>query len=433
MPGDDVHDRLPLVGRVPRDHPEQDAAQGVEVGPLVGGEAAGLLGRHVERRSQDHTVLGRRGIGQGRDHLGRPEVADLDAVVGVEEDVGGLQIAVDDPAHVGGGEGGGDPPGDNHRPSRGQRPLGQHRLQGRGLHQLHDEVGAAGGEAAEVGDVDDPGMIGEAGRASFADELRGEARVGCELPVEDLDGHVPARLVMSRVVDDTHAAPSQLAEDGVPAHLAQRLGGVPDGVSRFEVCGIRDPPDLRGEAQGRAIHFHQEVGRERSHAKAKGAEAGPPRPGVDPGQDPEPHRESLPEPVRERETVAVPVPERHHVPARVGPDADGNRPASRSGGEQEVGEVHRGHLRRSRLGLPVSVDGGPVVGRVSHRACPTYYASRRPSRAKSPVSAGPRRGRARGREAGNGSSRAGGSAGRGGRGRGGPSAGPSLRARRERP
>ena len=79
-------------------------AQRIDVRPRVHVEVVELrlLGRHVERRAQ-HRLVGRvqRPLGQRLVHrLGQPEVDDLGhrlVVVGGDQDVGGFQVAVNDP------------------------------------------------------------------------------------------------------------------------------------------------------------------------------------------------------------------------------------------------------------------------------------------------------------------------------------------------
>ena len=104
-----VGGRVPVEGSTTREHLEQQAAECPDVGPLVHGKAARLLGRHVGRRAEDSSRpcdrrLERRrlragcrsGLAVGRAGLRQPEVEDLDPAVRRQLDVGGLEIAVDD-------------------------------------------------------------------------------------------------------------------------------------------------------------------------------------------------------------------------------------------------------------------------------------------------------------------------------------------------
>ena len=75
-------------------------AQGVDVGPGVERAVAdGLLGRHVQRRAADRHVAGQLGGARVLGQLDQAEVEHLGdvrlAAPDRDEDVGGLQVAVD--------------------------------------------------------------------------------------------------------------------------------------------------------------------------------------------------------------------------------------------------------------------------------------------------------------------------------------------------
>ena len=79
---------------------EQQAAEGVDVGPAVDGIATDLLRRDVVDRA--HELAVRRG--PVRHALGQAEVGEvavLPPVGKIDEDVGGLDVAVDEPPRVG--------------------------------------------------------------------------------------------------------------------------------------------------------------------------------------------------------------------------------------------------------------------------------------------------------------------------------------------
>ena len=111
--------------------------------------ASHLLGRHVADRAQHGPGLGR---GGGRREaagrlaalealeLGEAEVEDLHAAVPGDEDVLGLEIAVDDAVVVGGRQAVGDLHRVLERLARGQGPVVEPLAQRLALEQLRDEV-----------------------------------------------------------------------------------------------------------------------------------------------------------------------------------------------------------------------------------------------------------------------------------------------------
>ena len=88
-------------GRPPRQALVEDRPQRVHVHRRAdgAGPGGGLLGGHVARRAQDGARARLAGVGV-LDGLGQAEVGDLGHAVGRQEDVGRLQVAVDDPAFV---------------------------------------------------------------------------------------------------------------------------------------------------------------------------------------------------------------------------------------------------------------------------------------------------------------------------------------------
>ena len=98
----------PLAGETLIEH----AAKRPDVRSFVDGVALGLLGAHVGRRAEQGPGQGdiaRESCGVGRqildDHLGQPEVQDLDLAVGSDLDVVRLEIPVDDALDVSGLQG----------------------------------------------------------------------------------------------------------------------------------------------------------------------------------------------------------------------------------------------------------------------------------------------------------------------------------------
>ena len=67
-------------------------AQAVDVGPAVDRAGAGLLGAHVSRRAEQAVVVGQARVGQP---ASQAEVGDPDAPLGIDQQVGRLDVAVD--------------------------------------------------------------------------------------------------------------------------------------------------------------------------------------------------------------------------------------------------------------------------------------------------------------------------------------------------
>ncbi len=121
--------RVALERRTAGDQLVRHDAERVEVHAVVGVRVRRrLLGGHVGRRADGGADLGQRGapsaaVGAGRaDRLGDAEVGDRGAAAG-EEDVVGLDVAVDDALRVGVGEGAGDVAEDADHLAGGHRSL----------------------------------------------------------------------------------------------------------------------------------------------------------------------------------------------------------------------------------------------------------------------------------------------------------------------
>ena len=204
-----------MEGRPARDQFVEDRPQGIDVGRRADppGLAPGLLGGHVTGRPHQGSAPGPARLVV--EPLGQAEVGDLGDAVGGQEDVRGLQVAVDDPPAVGGvdrvGQGLHQPGRRSDRHRRAGILLGQ----GAPLDQFQDQVGAAV-MLADLEDLDDVGVLEARHGLRLGAEAGPDLGPG-ELPLADhLEGDRAVEPDLPRLVDDAHPAPAQLAEDLMP-------------------------------------------------------------------------------------------------------------------------------------------------------------------------------------------------------------------------
>ncbi|EFE83243.1 predicted protein [Streptomyces albidoflavus] len=218
-------DRLDRVGAVVRGVAGGGEDQGgAEREDVAGaGDAAGvlgLLGRHVGGGADGDVGHGQPGVG---DAGGDAEVDDARAVLD-DQDVGRLEVAVDEPGAVDRLEGLGDAGGEPAHGGRGQRPALVHYFLQRG--RRHVGGGEPGDGGAGVG-VDDGGGV-EAGDGTRGLDLAGEADpeqlVLGQLGADRLDRH-PASRGRPGQIHQAHTAgpePRQHLERSDPSRIVLR-------------------------------------------------------------------------------------------------------------------------------------------------------------------------------------------------------------------
>jgi len=203
-------------------HRPGEAAEGVEVGPraVITPAAPELLGRHVGRRAAGH--LGRVAATLELHGLGQPEVGELQArrtfAIVADEDVVGLQVAVDDAPGMGVSQGIEEV--QQHLPqSAPGDAAGQVAPQG-AVGQLHGEGGAArrqqsprdllgvAAHLAVIEDEDDTGVVQAGHRLDLAAERGPEGSFTGALGGHHLDGDGHPLSSVDAAPDLGHAAPA---------------------------------------------------------------------------------------------------------------------------------------------------------------------------------------------------------------------------------
>ena len=190
-----------------------------------------LLGRHVGRRTERHAGLGHARAAGLLHGEGDAEVGDQGLAV-LQQDVLGLDVAVDDAALVGELEGGGDFLREPQRVVDGKlllamEPGPEGLALDEGHHIVEEAVGVAG-----VDQPQDVGML-EAGGGLDLGEEAVAADDGTELGVEDLDGDLAVVLQVLGEVDGGHAALAELTVETVT---------VGQGGGESAECVLHFPP-----------------------------------------------------------------------------------------------------------------------------------------------------------------------------------------------
>ena len=214
--------RRPGEGRLAGEEREEEAAEGVEVGPTVDPAAEGLLRGEVLGGAHHGVGGGERLATRGLPQLGDAEVEDPEAPVGGLDDVRRLDVAVHETAGVGGLQRGRDLPGDVDDLAHRQRALPQPLGEARTGQQLHHEVGGVALDAGVVHGHDvrvaqrggDPGLALEPGRTGL---------VRHPVQVDRLDRHLAPEHGVGRAPHLAHATAADRRVEDVPARESSPL------------------------------------------------------------------------------------------------------------------------------------------------------------------------------------------------------------------
>ena len=174
--------------------------------------AVELLGGHVGRGAHRHAGAGDAGL---IDELGDAEVDQLHPPVRGHDDVGRLDVAMDDPPLVGTGQAGGDLFGDRDRLGDRQRSARDPVAQRLPLAESHDDEQGAVDGLVDLMDRADVRMIERRCGLGLADEAPLGFLGGAALMGQELERHRPVELQIDGLVDHPHAASPQAIEDAV--------------------------------------------------------------------------------------------------------------------------------------------------------------------------------------------------------------------------
>jgi len=168
------------------------------------------------------------------------------------EDIAGLEVAVNQPGIVDGGEGTADFDAHLEHLVGGHRPALDDVLEALAAKQFHGDVGDVA-DGSDLLEADDCGVPDLGRRSGFSDELLGHGRVSPqELGVGDLDGGlgpdaVAQALELDAQVDGAHSAFAEPGLQSVGAEVAGEQVGV---ASELEVARRGGPPWRIGHNDG---------------------------------------------------------------------------------------------------------------------------------------------------------------------------------------
>ena len=260
--------RLAREGVAAGQHLVQRGTEGEQIRAGVRALAADLLGRHVAGRAQHLPVLGELRRLRLVDHRDA-EVGELRGQkIARQQDVAGLDVAMDATVGVGVVE------------RHGERFGGRHRLGGRQATALLEQPGQRGPldqlhvderfrRALDVVDDHDVGMVERAGGARFAKEAVQDLAIAAPCLLQDLERDVAVVALIVGLVDARHGAFAEQALDPVAPEgtlrthserlfFVSRLGATLDAqIAEFKPQ-LRSRPSWRARLPGQPIHIDRD-------------------------------------------------------------------------------------------------------------------------------------------------------------------------------
>jgi len=207
-------DHVPGVRGPPGQDPVEDRPEGVDVGRGPDARRLELLRGHVGRRPEEGARLGET---RPLEPVGQAEVEEPGPVrAGLDEDVGRLQVAVDEAGGVELVDGPGQLGEDVDRPLEGQLAPLQERLELGALDELHD-ADRPPQVALEGVDPHDGAPAAGLGRELRLAREAGQVDARGGVGVEELEGDGPLRGQVAGAEHRAHAAAAEEALDAVAA------------------------------------------------------------------------------------------------------------------------------------------------------------------------------------------------------------------------
>ncbi len=214
-----------LKGHSPRGHLVHDGAEGEEVRAGIQLFAAGLLGRHISDGTDGGAGTGgKSGRAAGADglregglgDLGEAEVDDLGAAGSSDEDVSGLDVAMDDALVMRGIEGIGDLDAEVEHSVEPEALMEDAAVEGVALKQLHGNEVATLFPAHGINSAD-IGVIQRGGGARLKEKTIERGGVAGEGVRKEFKRDTAMQVEVFSLIDHPHAAGTKLGKNAIVA------------------------------------------------------------------------------------------------------------------------------------------------------------------------------------------------------------------------